>query len=865
MNDILNNWNRWVAAESVKELITEGIEDIGLNEEEIAEIRRELAGVSSKAITWYGNYLKSILVAPERDIVDVRRYFLQLLHDIAHHQIDQKDFRSMRPRDIPRDQFLSRDDILLYMEYFDEIIAKQGAKAANPEVSRTYILGFKNVKKTVKGLSSILTNAIPKKYPNVDSSKELQAKIIAFIEVRIKSIRSSAFYLAFNRTTSVKEALKVDENAVGELNTNITDRQTAPRKKSLYNTMSLIQDMENNARKIVDRAEVPAQIVHKFPNGFYWYDLRKESCSEEAERMHHCGDSQSGGILVSLRHRKRKREPSKSFVTLEFDGASLFQIKGFQMEGDVKYGNRVPPKTISGPDGEKVNLWDMIAWFVRNMGVKNIRERGQHSDNPEEFIPMIEYLEDATGISIYTTKEKLEKELASIKNEYRDAFDHFDVYYEVEEGYDDDTTTYFRAMATVRFDLDDLLPDGVNLLNKGPGLKGHERVSSSITYMLSKRLEAYSEHVFAITSFSTLAGSRGFRFTTRVQGGNQYGDSPEDFRTFCSAMADLEEKLEDIRKEVVVYLLENKIIQIISEDFIKYIEEEVGQLGKKLKYVSEIEFDEDNITAGMKFHFYKNWRSEDGWEIVNFNKYDNPDSGIPVRAFWAYVGGAVRHLKGNIGGLIFTEITKFNEKIRQHTRSSFGPAEPLGRSPWGQQGLPLEIPSLDILRHYFSQEDIEIDLFMGGADDPRLKIGITMKMLPTSSAKVILQKVGIITFIDSKFITILEEMEKYIDSIMETLAQKQVVSVTAVEAALAELPPVEHWGLSPLVSIRGSIPREEGPIYGAQQSIRVRNQGTHTPGPPFLTLRGRNQPDRLTEKVYNNILKILKTNKGKAK
>jgi hypothetical protein len=155
MNDILNNWNRWVAAESVKELITEGIEDIGLNEEEIAEIHRELAGVSSKAITWYGNYLKSILVAPERDIVDVRRSFKKLLSEIDS---------------------LSDDDFLLYVDYFDEIIAKQGAKATNPEVDRTYILGFKNVKKTVKGLSSILTNAIPKKYPDVGSSKSFKLR-----------------------------------------------------------------------------------------------------------------------------------------------------------------------------------------------------------------------------------------------------------------------------------------------------------------------------------------------------------------------------------------------------------------------------------------------------------------------------------------------------------------------------------------------------------------------------------------------------------------------------------------------------------------------------------------------------------------
>jgi hypothetical protein len=61
--------------------------------------------------------------------------------------------------------------------------------------------------------------------------------------------------------------------------------------------------------------------------GFYWVDLGKSYCSEEAERMGHC--ARGNGTLLSLR-RVDKNGNSHSHVTADYDEGQLNQIKGKQ-------------------------------------------------------------------------------------------------------------------------------------------------------------------------------------------------------------------------------------------------------------------------------------------------------------------------------------------------------------------------------------------------------------------------------------------------------------------------------------------------------------------------------------------------------
>jgi len=66
----------------------------------------------------------------------------------------------------------------------------------------------------------------------------------------------------------------------------------------------------------------------------------------------------------------------KPFITLEFDGTTLYQIKG--------KGNVAPKK----------DLWPYVDWFIENMGVERILETGQHASDYEGFDEMLEYFDE---------------------------------------------------------------------------------------------------------------------------------------------------------------------------------------------------------------------------------------------------------------------------------------------------------------------------------------------------------------------------------------------------------------------------------------------------------------------------------------
>ena len=113
------------------------------------------------------------------------------------------------------------------------------------------------------------------------------------------------------------------------------------------------------------------KVIHEFDNGYYWYDVQSHACDFEAKEMGHCGRGEQGS-LVSLRAGGGRK--MKPFITLEFDGTTLYQIKG--------KANKAPKK----------DLWPYVDWFIENMGVERVTESGQHSSDPEGFDQMLAYL-----------------------------------------------------------------------------------------------------------------------------------------------------------------------------------------------------------------------------------------------------------------------------------------------------------------------------------------------------------------------------------------------------------------------------------------------------------------------------------------
>ena len=135
----------------------------------------------------------------------------------------------------------------------------------------------------------------------------------------------------------------------------------------LRNAHGLAQTFLDSPKKEEDK------VIHEFDNGYYWYDIRSHACDFEGKEMGHCGRGEHGS-LVSLRAGGGRK--MKPFITLEFDGTTLYQIKG--------KANVAPKK----------DLWPYVDWFIENMGVERITETGQHASDHEGFDEMLEYFDE---------------------------------------------------------------------------------------------------------------------------------------------------------------------------------------------------------------------------------------------------------------------------------------------------------------------------------------------------------------------------------------------------------------------------------------------------------------------------------------
>jgi len=129
----------------------------------------------------------------------------------------------------------------------------------------------------------------------------------------------------------------------------------------------------NIAREYLDNKEDPENVLHKFDDGSYWYNLNVSSCDVEAQRMGHCG-SDSRGTLVSLRKKQSSRRESSSYVTMTYSEYenSIYQIKG--------RSNDAPPD----------ETWEHIAWFINNYGVTKVTETCEHSSEEERIRNIME-------------------------------------------------------------------------------------------------------------------------------------------------------------------------------------------------------------------------------------------------------------------------------------------------------------------------------------------------------------------------------------------------------------------------------------------------------------------------------------------
>lgn len=164
-------------------------------------------------------------------------------------------------------------------------------------------------------------------------------------------------------------------------------------------------DAEEECYKYQQSKEDPEQIIHTFSDGAYWYDLEVYQCNIEGGRMGHCG-SDSRGTLYSLRKKSKGSRDSKSYVTISYNSQEqvIYQIKG--------RSNSCPPE----------ELWPYIQKFVRIMDATVLQESGEHSNDPEGFEELGQYLARETGISFTGSFEKAFEDFSSEVNDLDDQF-----------------------------------------------------------------------------------------------------------------------------------------------------------------------------------------------------------------------------------------------------------------------------------------------------------------------------------------------------------------------------------------------------------------------------------------------------------
>ncbi len=383
------------------------------------------------------------------------------------------------------------------------------------------------------------------------------------------------------------------------------------------------------SRILLARVEDEQRIVLELENGFYWYNTNTGRCPIEQRRLDHCGQAElEGSTLLSLRKRMVNPPPSRragpprnmygrdnyevqwtdlteSYITVEYNERrnSFVQIKA--------YGNSAPSRNILlDPSGHVVDdhpdhipkekyekltlidLWEMIAKVIDHLGVTEISETGLHvpAHEKDDFIEMGEWLEQNSMAVMGNSQEELDRQLAEIEREA--GLQYFSVSYELSD-YHDGANAYASDI-TIYFDFDDADLPGVvsNLQNlKGP-------------------IADYIEYETSILSVQSIYGT-GNTVSVVVAlddyflNENNYipvGD-PGAFEEFIEHISDAENNIPSVH-ELAEHLIDDGHYYRVSQSFVDFLSDGAQEL-ENLKFVTQVEYDENNPHAGMRVKFEK--------------------------------------------------------------------------------------------------------------------------------------------------------------------------------------------------------------------------------------------------------------------
>ena len=311
-------------------LITEGLADIGLPDDLVGLIREFLPTASEKGRVWSGNAFKRYaILGPARD-----RMVPELIALVDEH------YKLFQFGDNPE---------------------------ANPFLNLDRALRTGNIKQVIKAHKSFVKAA-----SKLGVEQTITNKILQLVD---RGLKGALIYFLKERINSVVTTLNQNPNNY-EMIKDFPAEDWSAADEAMEEYQSNIEN--------------PDQIIHRFDDGSYWYDLKTSRCKNEGSRMGHCGASDYGR-LYSLRKKDKGKKESRSYVTISYnpEDKTIYQIKG------------------RGNDAPLEQFWKHIAEFVNLSGATHNDELGGFASESGSFEKLAKYLTQETGIDSDLTLKTL--------------------------------------------------------------------------------------------------------------------------------------------------------------------------------------------------------------------------------------------------------------------------------------------------------------------------------------------------------------------------------------------------------------------------------------------------------------------------
>jgi len=315
-------------------LLQEAIEQTGLPLEVVAMIRdlsNELGPVPEKILTSLGTMARSYSYGPPliidwtNPLGDRKFRSTPAIPDLQVILYDRRDARSDRTAEDEAFRKKMDEDFIhpLIASAFD---SKRLSRPSTQNPPLVNILDTNRYRKRYV-----------KKLKKAGLTEEAEASDKVFVDAMVK--------------WAEKFVMPQLESIIKAFVENPNDFQTILKFVSRISDKRKLSAAAAEAKRLLEREpEDPQNVVHKFNNGYYWYDIRSDACDIEGQKMGHCGKGIAGGNLYSLRAPSGTKKDPDPHVTIEMTARGvIYQIRGKENAAPVK------------------KYWPYISWFIKNI------------------------------------------------------------------------------------------------------------------------------------------------------------------------------------------------------------------------------------------------------------------------------------------------------------------------------------------------------------------------------------------------------------------------------------------------------------------------------------------------------------------